>query len=202
MLNRCSSLSMRVVKYTVRQTRAIGGGICKINFLLERQLCQSYVHPTRLSWPVVWAISMASRCISPMVICEWISAAHLKSAPVFLLGWSHVPQKVPKTSKQHGITRLELRCLNLGILTSLALAWNGIVQLDSSNNVTLCWLPGSGIILNKSRLLKSHMAHAQCAKCLKVDQWGIQLFDDWTTQEMSIFTRSCWRTIILLLCTL
>jgi len=65
-----------------------------------------------------------------------------------------------------------------------------------------CWLPGSGILLNKSCLLKSHMAHARCVKFLKVRQWDMQLFDHLITQETSIFTRSCWRTIILMLRTL
>ena len=47
-VNRCASLILRVIESTVRCTRVIGGGIHKINFLPERQLCQSFVHPTRL----------------------------------------------------------------------------------------------------------------------------------------------------------
>jgi hypothetical protein len=97
---------------------------------------------------------------------------------------------------------LELCCLNLGILTLLATAWNGIVQMDSNDNVTLYWLPGSGIIQNNSWLLKSHMAYARCVKFMKVRQWGIDLFNHSMTQETSIFTWTCWWTIILLLCTL
>jgi len=177
-LNRCASLTLRAVKFPARWTWAIGGGIHRINFLPERQLCQSYVHQIRLAWPTFWAISMPGRCISQLAIFEKISAGHPTCAPGFLLGWSPVPQKVPKTLTKHGIQRLELCCLNLGILTSLSLAWNGIVLMDSSDNVTLCWLPGSGIIRNKSWLLKSHMAHTRCVKFLKVYWWGIDLFDD------------------------
>jgi hypothetical protein len=109
---------------------------------------------------------------------------------------------VPKPLKLHDITWFELLCLNLGILTSLALALNGIVQMDSSNNVTLCWLPGSGIIWNKSWLLPSQVADAQCVKLLKVSQWGIHIFNHPITQETIRFIWSCLRTMILTLGTL
>jgi len=201
-LNQCASLTLRVVKSTARWTPEIGGGIHKINLLLEQWLCLSFVHPTRLTWSIFRAISMPGRCISPLVIFEKISAVHLTRTPGFLSGWSHVPWRVPKTLTRHGIPQLELCCLNWGILTSLALAWNGIVQMDSSENVTLFWLPGSRIIRNKWWLLKSHMAHARCVKFLKVRRWGISLFDHSITQETSIFTWSCSSTIILMLCTL
>jgi len=202
MLNRFASLTVRVVHSTTRWTRPISGGIRRINFLPERQLCQSYVHPTRFPCPIIRAISMPGRCTSRLVLFKKICASHLQSAPGFFSGWSHVPSKVPKTLAKHGIMQLELCCLNLGILTSLAMAWNGIVEMDSSDNVTLCRLPGSGIILNKSWLLKSHMAHARCAKFLKVHRWGIQLFDSSISHETTIFTQSYRRTIILMLCTL
>jgi len=140
--------------------------------------------------------------ISQLVIFEKISAAHLQSQPGFLSVWSHVPWKVPKTLTKHGIQQLELCCLNLRILTSLALAWNGIVQMDSSDNVTLCWLPGSVIVRNTWWLLMSHLAHARCVKFPMVAWWGIQRFDHSITQETSIFTPSCWRTILLMLFTL
>jgi len=39
-------------------------------------------------------------------------------------------------------------------------------------------------------------------KFLIVCQWGIHLVDHLITQETSIFTRSCWRTIILMILTL
>jgi hypothetical protein len=48
-LNRCASLTLRVVESTMRCTRVIGGGIHRINFLLKPRLCQSYVHLTRLT---------------------------------------------------------------------------------------------------------------------------------------------------------
>jgi len=201
-LNQCASLTRRVVESTARWTRAIGGGIHRINFLPERRLCQSYVHPTRLTWPIFRAISTPGCCISQLAIFEKISAVHQKSASGFLSGWSHGPRRVPRSLTKHGIPRLELCFLNFSILISLAPAWNGIVQMNSSENVTLCWLPGSGIIRNKSWLLKSHMAHVRCVKFLKVHRWGIQLFDHSITQETSIFTRSYCRTRILILCTL
>jgi len=201
-VNRGTSQPLRVIESTVTWTEAIGGGIHRINFLPERRWCQSYVHPTRLTWLIFWAISMPGNSISQLVIFERISAAHQKSAPGFLSDWSHVPWKVPRPLTKPGIPRLELCCLNLGILTSLALASNGIVQMNSSNNVTLCWLPGSGIILNRSWLLKCQMAYVQCVKFPKVRRWGIQLFDHSITQETNIFTWSSWRTIILMLCTL
>jgi hypothetical protein len=59
-----------------------------------------------------------------------------------------------------GIPHSELCCFYLGILTSLAMACNGIVLMDSSDNVTPFWLLGLEIMWNKSWLLKSHMAHA------------------------------------------
>jgi len=51
-LNRCTSLTPRVVQSTVRRTWVIGGGIKRINLLAERQLYQSYVHPTTLTRPI------------------------------------------------------------------------------------------------------------------------------------------------------
>jgi len=201
-LNQCALLTLRVIESTARWTRATGGVIHWINFLPEWRLWQSYVHPTRLTWPILWAIHTPGHCVSWLVLFEKLSAGHLKSTPGFSLDWSHGPQKMPKTLAKHGIMLLELCCLNIGISASLALAWNGIVQMDSSENVTLCWLPGSGSLRNKSWLLKSHMAHAWCVKFQKVQWWGIQLLDHSITQETSIFTRSCWRTIILILCTL
>ena len=74
--------------------------------------------------------------------------------------------------------------------------------MDSSDNVAICWLHGLGIFRNKSWLLKSHMADAQCVNCLKVCRCGIQLFNHSITQETSLITHSCWRTIMLMLCTL
>jgi hypothetical protein len=58
-------------------------------------------------------------------------------------------------------------------LTSLVLAWNGIVVMDISDNVCFFWLPGLGIIQNKSCMLISHMAHDRCVKFIMVRGWGI-----------------------------
>jgi len=55
----------------------------------------------------------------------------------FLLGWFHVPQKVRKIRTRHVIPRLEQCYPHWGILTSLVPAWNGIVQMDSRDNVIL-----------------------------------------------------------------
>jgi len=185
-----------VVKSTARCTWATGGGISRINCLPERRLCQSYVQPTRLCWAIFQAISMPGCCISQFVIVREISAGNQNTSPGFSSGWCHVPWMVPKWLVKHGIMRLELCCLNLGILTSLALAWNGIVEMDSSDNVTLCWLPGLGIIQNTLWLLKSHWTYACCAKFLKVHRLGIPLFNHLISQEISIFTQSSLRTIL------
>jgi len=160
-LNQCALLTLMVVKSTARWISASGSRIHRINFQPERQLCPLYVVPTKLSGPLFQAISMPGHNILQLVIFQKISTGNINCAAGFSSDWSHVPRKVPKTLVKHGIMWLELCCLNLGIWTSLALAWNGFLQMDSNNNVTLCWLPGSGIILNKSGLLKSHMAHAR-----------------------------------------
>jgi len=89
-----------------------------------------------------------------------------KTGSWILVRWAHVPRKVPKTLTEHDIPRLELCCLNLGILTTLALAWNGILQMYSNDNVTQFWLPGLEIVWSKSWLLRSHMAHVWCVKFL------------------------------------
>jgi len=162
-LNRWASVTLRVVWSKVSRIWPIGGGIRRINLLPEWQLSHSYVHPPRLTWPNLRAITMLGQCISWLIILKTKSPAGLESTPGSSSSWSHVPRQVPKTLTRHDITRLELCCLNFGILTSLALAWNGIVQMDSSDNDTLGWLPASGIILHKAWLPKSHMAHARCA---------------------------------------
>jgi len=86
-LNRCALHTRKVAEYTARWTQAISGGICKISFLLERRLCQSFVHLTRPNKQIYRAKSMPGRCTSRFVIFEKISAVHLKSAPGVLLGW-------------------------------------------------------------------------------------------------------------------
>jgi hypothetical protein len=119
-----------------------------------------------------------------------------------LLGSSSVPRKLLKTIMKHQMTQLGLCCLSIVILRLLALAWNGIVQIDYSDNVNLCWLPGLGVIQTKSWLLKSHLAHAWCVKFLKVRWWGIELFAHSINQETSILSLTCRSTIILMLCIL
>ena len=145
---------------------------------------------------------MPGCCISRSVLREKISAVYLKSTPWFLLGWSAVLRKVAKIVTRDGIPRLEQCCPHSGILTSLVLAWNGSVMMDSRDNVILFWLPGLGIIQNKSWFLKSHMAYARCVKFLMVRQWGIQRFDHLITHEISMFTWSFWTILISMFCTL
>jgi len=84
----------RVVKSTARWTQTIGGGIHRINFLLERRLCQSYLHQGRLAWPIFGVTRMPGHFHSLLVIFETISGAHLKDAPGFMLGWSHLARQV------------------------------------------------------------------------------------------------------------
>jgi len=69
-LNQCASQTRKVTECTVRWTPATGGGIHKISFLPERWLCQSFVHPTRLTWPIIQASSMPGHCIWRFVIFE------------------------------------------------------------------------------------------------------------------------------------
>jgi len=116
-LNWCASQTWKPAEYTARWTLVIGGGICVISFLPERQLFQSCVHPTKLTWPIFQGISIPGQSISQMVIFEKISAGHLRPVPGFLLGWSHVPRKVPPILTKHGIASLEMCYLNSGILT-------------------------------------------------------------------------------------
>jgi len=117
-------------------------------------ICASYkTHLTNF-----WVTSMPGHCISWSVIFEMISTSHLKSECGFLLGWYPVPWNVPKRLTRHGISWFEQCCPHSGILTSLALAWNGIVLIDSRDNVICFWLAVLGIIQNKSWLLKSPMA--------------------------------------------
>jgi len=201
-LNLCFLQTRKVTENTARWTQVIGGGIRKISYLLEWWLWQAFVHPTRPAWPIFWATTMPGRHISRSVKLEKISTVRPKSAPGFLLGISPVLRKVPTIRTRHGIPQLAQCCPHSGILTSLALACNGIVLMDSRDNVILCWLPGLGIIRNKSWLLKSHMAHAQCVKFLKVRRWGIWLFDHLKTHEISMFTWSFWTKLLSMFCTL
>jgi hypothetical protein len=160
--NQCTWLARKVAEYTAKWILETGDGIYKISFLQKRRLYKSYVHPTRLTWLIFQAISMPGRCISQLVIFKKIPAGHVNSARGFSLGGFHASQKVRKIHMRHAIPRLEQCYPYSGLLTSLVLAWNGIVQMDSRDNVILYWRPGSGIIRNKSWLLKSHMGHTRC----------------------------------------
>ena len=80
-LNWCATQTWKISEYTVRSTWVIGGGIPKIDFLQEQRLCQSFVHPTRLTSTICWVISMPGRCISQLVKFDMISTGHLKSTP-------------------------------------------------------------------------------------------------------------------------
>jgi len=145
---------------------------------------------------------MPGRSIIRSVIFGMISAVHPHSMPGFLLSWSTDLRKVRKSLMKPGIPRLEQCCPHFGILTSVALAWIGIVLMDSRDNVILFWLPGSEIIRNKSWLLTSHMAHARCVKFLQVPQSGIQLFDHLITHEIRMFKWSFCTRLILMFFTL
>jgi len=74
--------------------------------------------------------------------------------------------------------------------------------MDCRDNVILFWLPGSGIIRNKSWLLKPHIAHSRCVNLLMVRWWGIQLFDYLITHEIRMFTWTFWKKLISMFCTL
>jgi len=185
-----------------KMIRVIGGWIHRINFQLEWRLCQSAVDLTRPNWPSIRAVGIPGRCITQLVIFDKMSAGHWQCSPQSSSGWSHVPRKMATTLTKYGIQWLKLCCLHLGTLTSLALAWNGIVQMDSSDIDTLCWLPGSEIIWTKSWWHLSYMPHSTCAQFIKACQLGIELFDHSNTQETSIFSQSCWRTLTSMLCTL
>jgi len=190
------------MQYTVRRRRLIGGGIRMISILSERRLCQSYVHPTRFSCLIIQLISRPCHCIARLVIVKKISAANLQPAPRFLLVCSMVPQKVPKILTRHGFLWLELCCPDWGILTYLVLTWQGILLIDSRDNVILFWQPGLGIIQNISWALKYQMAHARCVKIVTVRQWDIPLFNYSIIQELWMFTRSFWMNLLSMFCTL
>jgi len=96
MLNQCSSHAWKAGQFTAKWTLLIGGGICKISVMPERQLCQSLVHLTRLTWPIFRTISMHRRSISQLVIFNMISAGQLNSTLRSLLGSSPVPPKGAK----------------------------------------------------------------------------------------------------------
>jgi len=177
MLNLCTVQTQKAIEYPERWIPAIGVGILQISVLLEWQLWQSFAHPTGLTGPMFWVISMVPNYISHSVSFDMISAANPGSVPGSFSGWSNVPQKVQKILTMHGILQLELCYPHAWILTSLVLTWNGILLMDSSAYVTCIWLCGLGIITNISWLLKSHIAYTWWVKVLMVPRWGFQLVD-------------------------
>jgi len=76
--------TQKVAEYTARWTLAIGGGIHRISFLLEGRLCLVYVHWIWPTSPIFQASSMPGHCISPSVIFEEISTAHLDCTQGFI----------------------------------------------------------------------------------------------------------------------
>jgi hypothetical protein len=62
--------------------------------------------------------------------------------------------------------------------------------MESTKIAARLYLPGWGIIHNKSGVLNSHMAHIQYLKFYEVQPYGIQLFDYTTTQEISMIPYS------------
>jgi len=193
-LNWYTWLTPRGTESAERWTRAIGGRIYSTNFFPEWRLYRSSLYSTCLTWQILLMISMHGCWISQLVLFAIIYAANLKSMPGFWLGWFHVPQMVPKTWTKHGITQLEMCRLKLGIFTSLVLASNEIVMMDSGHIVTLCWVPGLGIIQNRWQLLKSRRAYSRRVKFLPVRRWGIEPVVYSIGQDTTMFTWSCWRT--------
>jgi len=114
--NWCSLHTRKGSGWTAIWTLAIGGGIRKISFLPLRQLCQSLLHPTRLTARIFRAISMPGRFIFHLVILERSSAVHLLRASEFSLGRSIFHRQVQNIVTRYGILRLELYCHHSGIL--------------------------------------------------------------------------------------
>jgi len=106
------------------------------------------------------------------------------------------------TLMRHGYPELELCYPHPEMLTEVVVDWDGIVLIDSTPNVILLWLPRSGIIQNKSWLLKSPMAHARHVKVLKVSWWGITHFNYSITHDIGMLICSFRRRPTLIFCTL
>jgi hypothetical protein len=117
MLNKYILQSPKISDCAARWTLGISDGICKISLLPERGLYQSFVHPTRLTWSIVPAISMPGHWISQSVIFEKLSTIHLRYMPGSLLDWSNVHHKVHQIPTRHSILQYELGNPHYGILT-------------------------------------------------------------------------------------
>jgi len=68
--------------------------------------------------------------------------------------------------------------------------------MGSTDTVIIISLPGSGIIPNKSRLLNSHMVHAQCLKFLQMYPSGIANSVHSIIQDIRMFSCSFWTHLI------
>jgi len=149
-LNQCIPQTRNAARYTARWMQVIHGALCKIGFLPEQWLCQSFVYPTTLPWPICGAIIIYACSISQLVIIQKISTGHLNSMRGCSFGWSPIPRNLPEILTTQAIPESELRCPLSGILTYPLLARNGIVLIDSRDNLIHLWLPGSGNIWTKS----------------------------------------------------
>jgi len=74
-----------------------------------------------------------------------------------------------------------------------------MLQMDSTDNVTLCWLPGSGIIQDKRWLLKSHMALTKYVNYVHLHGKGIQLFEQSMSHEFNRCSQPSLGTWMLML---
>jgi len=201
-LNQCALQTLTVVEYMARWTWMIAGWLCKVSALPERQLCHLVVHLTKTTWLMFQATSMPGCCNSQLPIFEKISIVQLNCVPGIMFGRSPVPHKVPTMLTKHNIPQFEQCRPYSEILPKLALSWNGIMLMDFRDNVTHFLMPRLWIIKNKSWLLNSHMACMQCVKFLMVCWLGIQHCKHLITQEISIFSWSCWTKLILMFCIL
>lgn len=137
-----------------------------------------------------------------MLIFEKISTTQLTHQSGFILGLSHIPQMMPTTHTTQDSMLLELCCPYSRMFTLLLQAQNGILRLNSLYYGTLGLQPVLWIIQNMSWLPKCHMTHTQCVKVIKVFPWGIKIFENSITKEISIVTPSFQRKLILSHCTL
>ena len=89
-----------------------------------------------------------------------------------------------------------------GILTLLPESCNGIVIMNSRDNVTLYWLPELGIILKKWCFLRSCMAHTWWWEFVMVWQWSRQLVNYLKTPVFSMLSWSIQKKLVVILCIL
>jgi len=173
-----------------------------INSLPEQWLCLLLVHLIMLTLPIFWMVSMTGIYISDCVIFQKLSTVYRLNPTGCVLHFWNVPCNLRKSLMKLGLRRLQLCSLTFGILTLLVLASCGFVQMDSANNVNLCWLSGSGIIKNKLLLLKWDMAYNRLVKFWHVCQQEDQYLDRSIIQQIRECTQRNCSTILSMLCTL